>query len=289
MAIGKYKTNRGLALVIALWMLALLTIMVSGYTATMRTETKLTSQFYRSSISRNYAEAGVWLAINELLKTELNRNITGDGATKLIEYHQGSIEVSIQDEAGKIDLNTGRVELLRGLLVNTGISDARSIELLHAILDWRDRDDTTRAAGAEDRDYASAGYDYGAKDGAFNSIEELRLVKGMDEDIFQKMLPSLTIFSQQPGINPEFASRETLMTLPNITEAIVDEFLLNRELQLDEKINSIAGRYANKVSDRSLTITSKGINSDNEVTLQVVVNMTRNIQMPYRILSWKEI
>ena len=281
-----FKSNQGLALVIALWMLALLTIMASGYTATMRTETKLTSQFYRSTISRAYAEAGIWLAINELLKPDLERIFYSDGLENSIEYHQGMIELSIDDEAGKIDLNTGRVELLRGLLSNSGLDESQSIEVLHAILDWRDRDDTKRAAGAEDSDYSAAGYAYGAKDGAFNSLEELRLVIGMDEEIFQAMRPSLTIFSQQPGINPEYATKETLMALPNVTEEVVDAYLDNSS---DDVIGDLAGRYGNNVKDQSVTITSKGINNDNEVTLQVIINLTRNIQLPYRILSWKEI
>jgi general secretion pathway protein K len=46
--------------------------------------------------------------------------------------------------------------------------------LVDAILDWRDEDDLHLVNGAEDPDYKAAGLPYGAKDGPFDSLEELQ-------------------------------------------------------------------------------------------------------------------
>ena len=88
------------------------------------------------------------------------------------------------------------------------------------------RDKRRRNPGAEDSDYAHAGY--GAKDGPFNSIEELRLVAGMTNDIFRQIYPALTIHSRQPGIHPLTAPREVLLALPGSDAERIDTFIQNR-------------------------------------------------------------
>jgi general secretion pathway protein K len=37
------------------------------------------------------------------------------------------------------------------------------------------------------------------------------------------------VFSRQPGINPQLASREVLLALPGMTSDVVDEYLVRRE------------------------------------------------------------
>ena len=106
-----------------------------------------------------------------------------------------------RDEAGRIDLNSAHDILLRALLEKAAEPGEDVGYLLNAILDWRDPDSQRRNPGAEDSDYAHAGY--GAKDAPFNSIEELRLVAGMTDDIFTRNL-SRTAHSNpgSPGYIP---------------------------------------------------------------------------------------
>ncbi len=62
------NNQKGIALVIVLWMLALLTIMATGYSRMMRTETMLTANLVRSAQANALAEAGINQAIIELFK-----------------------------------------------------------------------------------------------------------------------------------------------------------------------------------------------------------------------------
>lgn len=287
-----YLQQNGIALVVVLWMLALLTVMAGGYSAMMRTETILTAHQIHSAQSRALAEAGIWLAVNELLKPRLERNWRSDGTAYDVELHNRKIQISIQDESGKIDLNTTHVELLHGLLKSVEINDVKSIELLHAILDWRDRDNLERKAGAEDNRYNTAGLAYGAKDGPFNSIDELRLVLGMTEKIFQQIKPALTIYSHQPGINPTLASRESLMAIPGAQADIIDEFLSargdNTSTSLSNTITGIDNRFLTKSQDKTLSITSIGITADSRIKLTAVILFKRNAKPPFSVLSWQE-
>jgi general secretion pathway protein K len=74
-----------------------------------------------------------------------------------------------------------------------------------AILDWRDEDDLRLLNGAEDPDYDAAGRPYGAKDGPFDSVEELQQVLGFDRVLYQALAPALTVSSGQASPGAEFA------------------------------------------------------------------------------------
>lgn len=285
--------QKGIALVIVMWMLVLLTVMAAGYTATMRTETRLTVHQLHASQSRALAEAGVWLAVNDLLKPEPNRKWLEDGTAEDLDLFNGSVKLRIQDESGLIDLNTARTELLTGLFKSIALNDKDVSRIVDAILDWRDRDNLAHVNGAEDADYRQAGYAYGAKDGPFNSVDELRRVMGMTEAIYSKVKPALTVYSHLPGINPEFASREVLLAVPGIDPDTADQYLQDRSDPASlTNIPVTAGTsssFTNRNKGVSFMIRSTGNVDNTRVELEVVISLRKTAKMPYTILSWREI
>jgi len=80
------------------------------------------------------------------------------------------------DEASKLNLNTATVEMLEALPYMTA-------ELAASIVDWRDTDAEVSANGAESETYLLLEPAYNAKDGNFESPEELRLVYGADLEL----------------------------------------------------------------------------------------------------------
>ena len=220
----------GIALVIVLWMLTLLAILALSYSANTRVEIKLTAHLVQTAKANALAEAGIWQAVSELLKPPEEQAWQTDGSINQVDFAGGEINIRIQDETGKIDLNSARTELLHNLIISLDITidNGERLQLLQAILDWRDKDNLVRRFGAEDDEYLTAGFEYGAKDGPFNTLSELQLVAGMTPEIFKKMEPALTIHSHQPGINPEVAPREVLLALLGVSAELVDEYMLNR-------------------------------------------------------------
>jgi DNA uptake protein ComE-like DNA-binding protein len=104
---------------------------------------------------------------------------TFDGLPDIIRF-------GITPEAGKLNLNTASeeqiTELLNPLLVGLGLDNPQ--ELINALLDWRDEDDTLRDDGAESQDhYNLLEPAYSAKNGRFDTVEELLLVKGFSAAI----------------------------------------------------------------------------------------------------------
>lgn len=282
----------GIALVIVMWMLVLLTVLAAGYTATMRTETRLTAQQLHAAQARALAEAGVWLAVNDLMEPEQQRKWIENGAANDLDLLDGSVELRIQDQSGLIDLNTARRELLQGLFKSIELDDDVS-GVVDSILDWRDRDNLIRVNGAEDADYRQAGFAHEAKDGPFNSVDELRRVMGMTEAIYDKVRPALTVYSHTPGINPDVATREALLAIPGIDPDTIDQFMTERldpaTLTVNPVTPGINSSFTNRTKGVSFMISSTGNVNGTRITLEVVVSMRRTSNLPYTILSWREI
>ncbi len=83
---------------------------------------------------------------------------------------------SLVDESSKINLNTATRSMLEALPRMTPA-------LASAIIDWRDSDSEVSSGGAEDETYQRMNPPYRCKNGRFESVEELRLISGMDLDV----------------------------------------------------------------------------------------------------------
>lgn len=283
------RAQSGLALVIVLWMLALLIVLALGYSRMVRTETSLTANLVHFNQARAMAEAGVWQAVSELLKPDNAARWRADGRPHSFPFGAGRVRVRIEDEGGKIDLNTARPELLYGLLNAVELPEDEGLRLLQAVLDWRDPDNEARRHGAEDADYQRLGYAYGAKDGAFNSVAELQRVMGFDYRIYRALAPALTVYSGQPGINPKAAPRAALLALPNIRPAEVDAFLRAREAGAGARpLSGVDAQYLSEAASPVYSITSEGMIGGVRAALRVTLLLEYYFDRPYTILAWRE-
>ncbi len=83
------------------------------------------------------------------------------------------LRYGIRDEASRLDVNVATREQLLAL---PGITE----EAVDGILDWRDEDDEVSELGAESAYYLSLDPPYRAKNAAFESLDELLRVRGID-------------------------------------------------------------------------------------------------------------
>lgn len=110
-------------------------------------------------------------------------SIVADDPTDDEDY----IRLGITDEASKINLNTATgAQLLR--LVRVAVADNEEIipqDIVNAILDWRDADKIPRgeAGDTEGEYYRRLPKPYRVKNGPFETVEELLLVKGVIDEI----------------------------------------------------------------------------------------------------------
>ncbi len=286
--------QRGIALLIVLWGLVLLAVIAASFASGSRTETMLARNLVDNAKARALADAGVYRAISALLETKFDRRWRVDGTVYPFAYGDGTVRISVQDEGGKIDLNKGRDEHLRGLLQLAGLDFDEAAALVDAIADFRDEDDMHRLNGAEDSDYRAAGLPYGAKNRPFEAVEELQQVLGMTRATYERVAPFLTVFSGRSRIDLTNAPREVLLAVPGIVTGEV-ESLLTERAQMTGPIPTKA--LPIPAADRGTFGISKGrvfsVRSEARTpggatfARQAVVRLTRKRDRPFEFLAWK--
>ncbi|WP_375056548.1 general secretion pathway protein GspK [Zobellella sp. DQSA1] len=220
--------QRGIALVSVLWVLILLTLLATGLSLNSRSQAQQSSNIIHAAQARHAADAGMHLAMLALAQPQDRQPWLADGSPYLLRLDDIDIRVAIFNESGRIDLNAAGPELLDGLLATTGLDDGQRARLVDAIMDWRDGDDLRRLHGAEYDDYIAAGLDYGPRNAPFQTVDEVLRVLGMTPEIYRRIRHSLTIRNPRNSINPLYAPRQVLLSLPGTDEATVDQFIEDR-------------------------------------------------------------
>jgi general secretion pathway protein K len=217
----------GAALLLVLWIIVLLTGLIAVFALTARTEGLQGRYLGRSVAARGAAEAGVEVAAMHLQGLDPAQRWIPDGRSNQFDFEGHQVQVRVVDEGGKVDLNFAPPELLVGLLTAVGVEQDKSRALSGAIQDWRDEDDLVNLeGGAEDSAYSAARLPYGAKDRPFEAVSELRLVLGMDEALYRKLAPYITLFSGQARPDPAYAAPVVLQALgltPEQVSAALDQ------------------------------------------------------------------
>ena len=229
-AMRDVRRARGIALVLVLWAVTLLTVIASSFAYTSRTETLLARNQATAVRAQVLADAGIERALYELYKplTDPQRWKT-DGRTYPWAFDGVTVRIMIRDESAKINLNRAPEALIQGLLRNAGLNDEEVARLADAIADWRDPDDFRRANGAEARDYEDAGRNYTPANGAFETIDDLRLVLNMTPEVYKKISGSLTVHSARTGFNSLTAAPEVLYAIPEVNRDAVAQYIAQRE------------------------------------------------------------
>jgi general secretion pathway protein K len=197
----KIQNSEGIALIMVLWVIAILSVIVLEFCFAMRTEVNIVKSFKEETQLYAIAEGGIHRAIAELVykhhpviqlwrKTTKPEEIPPerrewmtDGRPYLIDFDQGVCEIRIMSEAGKVDINTVSEPTLRKIIGEFLEGEQRDV-VVDSILDWKDTDDFHRINGAENEYYQSLKEPYNCKNGPLDSIEELLLIRGITSDLF---------------------------------------------------------------------------------------------------------
>ncbi|MEE8332335.1 MAG: hypothetical protein V3R85_00690 [Alphaproteobacteria bacterium] len=288
------QSQKGSVLLLAVWLLFLLSGIALGVAATVGTDTHLTRNLLDQAQTRHAAQAAIYRIVLSLLK---RRNSESSDPPPPSSFEIGGMRVtaSVTDECAKVDLNTGWGLLVRGITSWAAGKD-RSLDVGQPLLDWRDPDSHRRPGGAEDIDYAGANHPYGARDGVFDTVDELRLLHGMTPEIFQRLAPHVTVDCLNAGIDPLVASRTVLAAVPGINRGALLQFLAVRDRLSIEAAEAQArgfgqaSRYLKNSPRSAFGITATATHpSGSSVTWQAVVWITGNAVRPYIIRTWRPV
>ena len=264
----------GMALIVVLWLVVLLSIMAAGHSRNVHTDTTLASRQVQSAKARALAEAGINHVILEMLAADGDRKLPADGSLFNVRIGDDDITIAIRDATGFIDLNAAKPELLDAALEACGVGETARRDLVDAILDWRDGDDLRRLHGIEDDDYVAAGVAWTSRDGAFEAVDELKYLPGMSQSRYDCLTPFVTVHSGRGGLNIEYAP-------PALITALTGEEVLAAETEVD----------GNSSGARNGTFHIYASSSGSAATvaaIEAIVRISRTSKAPFTILDWRE-
>ena len=288
------RRQKGIALVLVLWVLILLTVTTGAFALMARMDQLEANQLLSGTQSRFWAEAGLNLAAVALRETDEELRMIADGRPYATEIDGVSIVVSAIDERGKLDINAADEATLAILFSNHGMDPADAEILAARVMDWRDSDDVERVNGAEVDSYMAEGMAVGPADRNFMLVEELLQVLGMSYEFFRRMEPGLTVYSRTALPDLAFAPAEALLAIPDITEEEAVNFV--QERQSDEAGDGLGVTLPNGQSvvaqGRGLTYSIRvratmpnGVWDQVEATVRLGGNPGGP---PFRVLRWRE-
>ena len=289
-----FNSQRGIALVLVLWVLLLLTIVTGSFSLMARMDRLEANTLLSGTQARMSAEAALNLAVLALRDPEDETRMRADGRIYEQVLDGVLVEVSAIDERGKLDINAADELTLANLFIGNGMGPDEAEMLAAAVLDWRDMDELERVNGAEEDAYFAAGLQMGPANRPFMMTEELLQVIGMPFELFRRLEPGITVFSRAKEPDPFFAPVEALMAMPDIT--------------YDEAVNFVAERNSQQPGDalgaelpNGLVVMEQGRGVTYSIQakatmpngvweqLQATIRLggTRS-GSPYRILRWRE-
>jgi type II secretory pathway component PulK len=218
--------ERGVALILALWVIAVLGVIAAGVVGAVRSELSLVLNLRARSLARYAAESGVIVAraeVGEAFRTagsptelaHVFARVTEEMA-RLGEQPLGDarFQIAMADVTGRIDLNQADAGTLLRLFGQFAPSEEAGA-LVDALLDWKDPDDSPRPRGAERAAYRRAGSPFQPPNHALRRLEELHRIAGFTDSIVDALAPFVTV--RGDGFtNVNTAPEPVLAALPGI-------------------------------------------------------------------------
>ena len=243
--------QRASILIFALWTLSILSVFAITIGIGVRQKMILVKRLEERSKLFTLTSSGVYKAISILMneiksdghydrvvKSRLNNNPQSFSS---VSWPEGSFEISysskeddglkkygVTDEESKINLNHTEENILNRFFKNiSGLAEEKAAELARAIIDWTKSGESELEGFVSEDYYSNLEFPYPKKEGNFEILEELLLVKGMTPRILEDLRDYVTIYGSGK-ININTAQKPVLMAL-GMEEELANKILFVRQ------------------------------------------------------------
>ncbi len=172
-------TKPGFALIAVLWLIAILSLAAITTLRVISFDMELATAKVHGSRAYQLAEMGIAVGSNPAVERNdplLNR---------FDEANNEEVRVTLTSEGARFNINTLVMSedksLIRSIFIYWGLDLDSSQALTDALTDWVDPDDEVALNGAEIEDYEKMGRLNQPFNRPFYDIEEMRLVRGMEQ------------------------------------------------------------------------------------------------------------
>ncbi|MFC3944967.1 general secretion pathway protein GspK [Pseudomonas gingeri NCPPB 3146 = LMG 5327] len=185
---------RGAALVLALWALALLSLMMAVVVGTLRLENRQSAYTLQHTRALLAAESGLAVVVQDL--SSKTPGMIADGRLYRLTIEEAQVSVELHGERGKLDLNQVSVEDFTRVVRYLGASPDQGRRLARELL-------ARRNGGTPIR-----------------SLEELQLLAAMDRRLYAQLAPNLTLWTGLAQPDPSLAT-EPLRTALKLASPVL--------------------------------------------------------------------
>jgi len=284
------RGENGFIIVAVLWILAVLAALISIYAIYVVNAAVSLSINDDRVQSEALTSAALELTAYQLTAVDENSRPT-QGAFSF-RMGRSDVAVAFRSETARIDLNAAPKELLAGLCAALGASRDDAAYFADRIIGWRTK--ATEGADAETDAYRNAGLSYAPRQAPFASVGELWLVLGLPPALVERMLPYVTVFSGQTGVDVRDAAPLVIAALPGMSPDRLDAVLSARQKAPQDAqaltallgpAQNSAGAAAGKATRVNVTI---GFDNGRRVGAEAVILPLKDADRPYRVLSWHD-
>ena len=322
-------TEGGTILIALLWILTALAVIALSFSretfvevAAARNSQSLENAYF---IARGGIESTIYQLLQKRAMPRINQpelqEVPGPLDLGLVtgSLGGGEYKVNIQDESGKINVNSVSEEQLRALTGAAGINKPDADIITDSIIDWRDPDNDPHLNGAENDYYQSLNPPYKAKNGRIDTVEELLLVRGVTPLYFYGrperdsngsvvykygLSRYLTVYSNtgRNQVNVNFAPLPVLLSIPGMTPETAKLIYDRRHVKPFKTITDISSALGVSIDPKvltalsfdqtgtyTLTATAHAINSKTVRVIRTVISLVGPMSSKqYRTLYWNE-
>ncbi|WP_321393977.1 type II secretion system minor pseudopilin GspK [uncultured Desulfuromusa sp.] len=291
------KHEKGMALLLVLIIVTLLTSILMELSYSTLIEQRLTETFRDSTrayfLARGGITAGQTLVSSDKNEYDAPTESWGSGIANY-PVGEGFISLAIEDLGGKLALNSlvvgnnpQAVVIDRFYRLLSELEVDEPAELTAAVIDWLDSGDTPyqqvqtdgqelTVSGAENIYYQSLATPYACKNGPMESLEELLLVKGFTEDVFNIVSPYLSANGTKL-ININTATSQVLTSLSaNISAQSIELITDSRSGNPVKTINDLQTMLAEDQFSLLKTLSNQGLlgttSSFYKITAEAIIN-----------------
>ena len=243
------RGERGLALILVLWSLMLLTAVAVSFGYAVRVETAVGSALSDQVRAEAVAASGVRRAILGVLTEDKEARWPVDGRVREIPWPDAVLRASVRSESAKIDLNHAPKELLMGLFTNLlPGGEAVAEALADAVIARREQVAAQAPAATPRRGLPTARPPTAAPAAtapaatapaaagrlAFRSVDELAQLPGFTPDGIWRLRPYLTVHGGKAKVDAASADLEVLAAVPGVSRDAAVAFVRDRAARSDE-------------------------------------------------------
>jgi general secretion pathway protein K len=300
--------QRGSVIIVTLWTITVMTILIT----VMASQSRLSAQVAYAHQQELHAWAAISSAVNQAESDLMLEHMTppvddderqGTSADDLnqalqdrfyryngdeleLYYPQAeTVAVRIYEEAGKINLQRISRARLRSLLEKKlggpDKADERQLdELMEAWNDWLDLNEDASASGADNQYYEALDVPFTPRNGAFETVEEVLLIRGFAEVFADVNLnAAFTLYGDDDLLNLNLATVEAMQLLPGLNDELIAEILKARA----EKAFAGPGDVAQIVPTEAMADLRLWLNLSKKTTPSWLIRVTRTLPTPVTV------